>query len=60
MPLNEPRNQAPLVTPSTAEPPTTPAQHRENRRNEAEATAMAEAIARGLNESVLKGEMPNG
>jgi hypothetical protein len=42
------------------EPPTTPAQHRENRRNEAEATAMAEAIARGLNESVLKGEMPNG
>ena len=57
---NEPKSQAPLATPFTAEPQITPAQHRENRRNEAEATAMAEAIARGLNESVLKGEMPNG
>jgi len=60
MPLNEPKNQAPLATPYTEEPPTTPGQHRENRRNEAAATAMAEAIARGLNEAVAKGEMPNG
>lgn len=60
MPLNEPKSQAPLVTPFTEEQRITPAQHRENRRNEAEATAMAEAIARGLNESVIKGEMPNG
>jgi hypothetical protein len=60
MPLNEPKNQAPLATPSTAEPQITPAQHRENRRNDEAATAMAEAIARGLNESVLKGELPHG
>ena len=60
MPLNEPKSQAPLATPFTAEPQITPAQHRENRKNEAEATAMAEAIARALNESVIKGEMPNG
>jgi hypothetical protein len=48
------------VTPYTEEQRITPAQHRENRRNEAEATAMAEAIARGLNEAVQKGELPNG
>ena len=60
MPLNEPRSQAPLVTPFTEEPRITPAQHRENRRNEAEATAMAEAIARALNQSVIEGKLPNG
>ena len=60
MHLNEPKSQAPLVTPSTVEPQITPAQHRENRKNEAEATAMAEAIARALNQSVIEGKMPNG
>ncbi len=48
------------MTPSTVEPQITPAQHRENRKNEAEATAMAEAIARALNQSVIEGKMPNG
>ena len=60
MHLNEPKSQAPLATPFTAEPPITPAQHRENRKNEAEATAMAEAIARALNQSVIEGKLPNG
>ena len=60
MPLNEPKNQAPLAKPYTEEPPITPAQHRENRRKDEASTAMAEAMARGLNEAVLKGEMPNG
>lgn len=48
------------MTPFTEEPRITPAQHRENRRNEAEATAMAEAIARALNQSVIEGKLPNG
>ena len=60
MPLNEPKNQAPLVTPSTVEPQITPAQHRENRLHETEGKTLGEDFARAINQGVMEGRLSNG
>ena len=57
MPLNEPKNQAPYQTPSTEEQPTTPAEHRQQRQKDMDATQMAQNIADGLNRAVKNGEL---
>ena len=60
MPLNEPKNQAPLAKPLTAEPLITPAQHRENRLHESEGKTLAEDFARAINQGVTEGKLSNG
>ena len=42
---------------STEEQPITPADHRQQRQKDMEATQMAENIARGLNDAVKRGEL---